>query len=677
MHMITILHLSDLYLYKDAQTYNMQEILIKEAKEAFKNIPKGQKLLIITGDYHNYTDIDYNLAETFLSQLITAMGIDCSQDVFMVPGNHDIGNKDTLKSQDINVDPEDISAYTLKIQSGSMERYIEKKLKAYFPYCDFVRRLGLYNDSSDLLYPARVHVRQWQGKNTKLNILHLNTTLAANAPFDETNQISLSNKNNQMTDLTRVFDPETWKSFDTPDLPCIALGHDHFYNLAEAHQTSLQSAFSSKNVSAYLCGDSHRTEDHARNQMIPLSTGPKQDRLEIPNLVCAKNIGDMEDDYSDFGYYLHEWNEDTGEVKVIFRRWKPEYIAQSFHDESIDGVYYMRSSPAISHTKPQTNTASNIQTNKENIADYLQKVVYSIGISANDYKNSKRIIMWPVVPRKYLNAIHFAQLELIRILSSQCHWRVQCLITETSLDPIRMSSEDVNKFVHHIDAFCQKNKIDIDFICLNKTITHMDNFGKKKNRNEEKTRINESASAFYAEMFNLFNIVQINTLTTINEKKYDDSVKDEMKGDKVLTYLVPLLQLAALKTLYNITKVKYVVVAGNDECLQWKIFSEDWGYNYISAILIPEINTKDGKNICQRDEDNKEGVKKEGSPLNCYDRETVLEFKDIGNVSEWYYKMFYCLPTQREVKVKKKKRNTAKEWDEIFIHIAQLIQQIS
>ena len=54
--MIKILHISDLHFYKDAQTYNMQNILIGEVQQAFQGLASGQKLLVITGDFHNFTE---------------------------------------------------------------------------------------------------------------------------------------------------------------------------------------------------------------------------------------------------------------------------------------------------------------------------------------------------------------------------------------------------------------------------------------------------------------------------------------------------------------------------------------------------------------------------------------------------------------------------------------------
>ena len=49
----------------------MQTLLLKEAS-ALASLPVGQKLLVISGDFHNFKDNDYHLAEKFLPQLCNA-----------------------------------------------------------------------------------------------------------------------------------------------------------------------------------------------------------------------------------------------------------------------------------------------------------------------------------------------------------------------------------------------------------------------------------------------------------------------------------------------------------------------------------------------------------------------------------------------------------------------------
>lgn len=96
--MVSIFHLSDLHLVDDAAGNNMREGILQEAQK-FSKIPVGQKLLILTGDYHNYGDEDYSRAEGFLADLINAMGIEPANDLFLIAGNHDVNNEKVMASE--------------------------------------------------------------------------------------------------------------------------------------------------------------------------------------------------------------------------------------------------------------------------------------------------------------------------------------------------------------------------------------------------------------------------------------------------------------------------------------------------------------------------------------------------------------------------------------------------
>ena len=327
--MIHILHISDLHFVKNAAAYNTEEILLREAAKRVKDVPLGKKLLIVTGDFHNFWDQDYKKAEDFLQKLVSKMGLNINQDVFVIPGNHDVGNDEALKHF---LEPKDSNwkkhhkAWLTMLKTGDKD-YIEERLQVFSPYSAFVRKLGIYDDSSSDDYPARSHVRCWRGR---LNILHLNTALIADG----------TSKTEQMTDADMAASPDTWKDYFGSTVPSIAIGHNDFFDLKKVQRTDLASIFNLRNVSAYLCGDRHRTEKDPEHQMIRLESGHKQG-IEIPNLVAARSIADGDDDYSEVGFCWHCWDEDTDEVTVEFRKWTRENLAETVPD-GLKGEYVMR-----------------------------------------------------------------------------------------------------------------------------------------------------------------------------------------------------------------------------------------------------------------------------------------------------------------------------------------------
>lgn len=121
-----------------------------------------------------------------------------------------------------------------------------------------------------------------------------------------------------------------WKKYCNDNIPTIVLGHNSFYDLRKEERTTLQGRFGLKEVSAYLCGDTHLKEDDPDKISITVkASGYTQ---TIPNIVCAKGVADLSDNYSDFGYYWHEWNEESDKVTVTFRRWRDVYLGTTAHD---------------------------------------------------------------------------------------------------------------------------------------------------------------------------------------------------------------------------------------------------------------------------------------------------------------------------------------------------------
>ena len=119
-------------------------------------------MLIITGDLHNYPDEDYKKAENLIKHLVSCMEIDLEQDVFIIPGNHDVGNGKTLKllleRNDSNWKQHNKATLAM-LKSGDTD-YIIERLLAFRPFSNFVRSIGIYNGKNGEDFPATTHVRR-------------------------------------------------------------------------------------------------------------------------------------------------------------------------------------------------------------------------------------------------------------------------------------------------------------------------------------------------------------------------------------------------------------------------------------------------------------------------------------------------------------------------------------
>ena len=94
--MVRIFHISDLHIIEGAEWNNMRAALLNEVQEKVAALQDGEKMVVITGDFHNFSDNTYRQAGEFLKELFEIMNIDPSQDVFVVPGNHDVANEQMM-----------------------------------------------------------------------------------------------------------------------------------------------------------------------------------------------------------------------------------------------------------------------------------------------------------------------------------------------------------------------------------------------------------------------------------------------------------------------------------------------------------------------------------------------------------------------------------------------------
>lgn len=360
--MVTILHISDLHIFECATWNNMKATLFEEVENKVKKLNDGEKLVIITGDFHNYTDDNYGKSKDFLEQLFKKMKIDPSKDVFVVPGNHDVAN-DSVMDKFFGQES-DWKMHQRAAIDGIKKNdndYIKWRYDAFKAYCEFTKELKIYPGDVDYL-PAQVHVRNWRGK---LNILHLNTVLVADG----------SEKDNQRIDTYTATNDNIWGNNFTSSIPSIAIGHNSFFDLNQNQQTEIIPVFNRKNVSAYLCGDQHRINRNQNKQMIRLKSGYINSE-EIPNVVCINGAANQSDSFSEFGFYWHIWDENTHEVELDARIL--EISDQSkFESYSESGHYKMR-------------CKDNIDNNSPNVLD--KSFSKNINYTEKNLENSKQIV---------------------------------------------------------------------------------------------------------------------------------------------------------------------------------------------------------------------------------------------------------------------------------------------
>ena len=322
--MIYLLHISDLHLVADPRWNNMKNAILESVRETLREVPLGEKLLVITGDFHNFIQNNFVYAEEFVLSLVKAMSIDLEKDVFVIPGNHDVSN---------NIPGEvDREALLDFIKRNPEKLYqnnrIDKLLECYKGYEEFVKKIEIYKETDDRK-PVTTHVRTWRGK---LNLLHLNTALVADG----------SEKTGQMADTLTATSQEIRDELRRGNLPCIAIGHNSFYDLEENQRNELAGMFLQEGVCAYLSGDRHQKNRKREEKSIVL--GEEKGIVTIPNVVGYRTSADKSDTYSDFGMIWHLWDELAGTVRMKYMRWDPDDQGK-MHEDGEGDLYKLKSDP--------------------------------------------------------------------------------------------------------------------------------------------------------------------------------------------------------------------------------------------------------------------------------------------------------------------------------------------
>jgi hypothetical protein len=186
-------------------------------------------------------------------------------------------------------------------------------------------------------------------------------------------------------------------------------------------------------------------------------------------------------------------------------------------------------------------------------------------------------IIWPVVPRDTVNAIHRGQLEIVRLLTI-LGWKVHVLIADCGKN-------------NQPQAYCLEFKSKIEAYAKVRNLgtfeyTLMSDLFKPKSCD---------CNILHNYFQNILTELTLKDLLAINNKDYEDTVQETIKKAASLDFLRPVLTIASVMFLSQKYDSKSVVVAGYDEEIQW-VRSHDILKNrqYFGVIFNPKLQTKEG-----------------------------------------------------------------------------------
>ena len=227
-------------------------------------------------------------------------------------------------------------------------------------------------------------------------------------------------------------------------------------------------------------------------------------------------------------------------------------------------------------------------------------------------------LIWPVVPRKKINSIHFAQIELIKILSKYCK-NLLIIIADCCCG---IQSEDVNNFKSNIEKEITGRNIELDEIEL---LSHYFEKGFK------------GAAKILQDFINISSVTPINELEGFNLKdhRYGEKASGEVKRRPVLKYIRPILVWTAVNFVVTEKAIekpgKHIIIAGNDESTQWSHAFSKLNMD-IGAVYIPKL-----------EDENYHTVSQEADRL-FYSKDELMKKLGKGNIDKWLFQTLVCLP---------------------------------
>lgn len=259
----------------------------------------------------------------------------------------------------------------------------------------------------------------------------------------------------------------------------------------------------------------------------------------------------------------------------------------------------------------------------------LEKIgVQLIRVSNHDFSVNKTVI-WPVVPRNTLTTIHLAQLELMTILCRDFGWSVNAIISNCGSHP--QSEEQVSAFEQKIHQYCRYVGIE-KFEC-----SFLNNYFKPEHT---------LAADVLGNFIQFSSLTNVPKLRNIKIKRYASDKQQKILAQAVLDYILPLLQMAVVKTVAHQLKAqsgqKPIVLAGEDEHIQWDHTVRTIGGDDIGAILIPELSAGELENPNQVDQASTDDQLKK--IIECLSKSDLQDSFSVGNAANWFYKMFVILP---------------------------------
>ena len=226
-------------------------------------------------------------------------------------------------------------------------------------------------------------------------------------------------------------------------------------------------------------------------------------------------------------------------------------------------------------------------------------------------------VIWPVVPRDAVTAIHQGQAEIIRLLS-MLGWRINLLIADCGA--LRSYDKGYSntfrlKLEQHLSA---RGVVSVQ-------TNYMSDLYKPDYPEYDKLQ------SLFKEISSKLTLAE---LLAINKKTYEKTVKDEIEKAPTLDCLRPALTLAAVLYFAEQSNHKALVVSGYDERIQWELaYIHPNSRNQFGVVMNPVLNV---------DRENQE--RQRGHWPTWHSQNHLREDMNTRNIAWWTFHLHAFLP---------------------------------
>lgn len=270
--------------------------------------------------------------------------------------------------------------------------------------------------------------------------------------------------------------------------------------------------------------------------------------------------------------------------------------------------------------KEQSTPQSVLEINGVNIYNVIEQSGFEpYNVHPNDLGQNS-IVIWPVVPRQHITLIHYAQIEVIRLLSL-LGWQTKVIVANCGNGGIAPSKLDID-FKDKLENYFKKKDINnVSFDYLNRYFSPTFTDGSLILNN-------------FVKISGGLKITKLDRFNT-KEDSYDQKAKSDISERSTLKYISPLFTWSAsiyeAKTFHNINNnTKAIIIAGRDEESQWSHVISEIDAN-IGAIFIPILKQDDKNTVFQE------------KNLTFLSKTQIERELGKGNTDKWLFQAFICL----------------------------------